>query len=338
MSDRNTPVLNISDQAAESITRVEELAYELKIGEVMTHDVKTLTPDTSMNDVAELFRARRISGAPVIKDGQLVGIISIEDLIRSLRQGELYSPIEKFMTPGIISVRSTDPVVEALKIFVKSRVGRLPVISPEGELVGILSKGDITRGLLDALQREHHQEELVRYRASHLFEDINSDRTTLVLRYRIEHGDFTHGGTASSHIKRALLRMGASPQIARRCGIAIYEAEMNLIIHSNQGGTIKVEIESHRIAMEAYDKGPGIQNIEKALQPGFTTASEAVREMGFGAGMGLVNIKRCVDEMKLESTIEKGTNLRMIIYLRDQEALLQPGATPSEGTKKHDTK
>ncbi len=262
-----------------------------------------------MNDVAELFRARRISGAPVIQDGKLVGVISIEDLIRSLRQGELYSPIEKFMTPGIISVRSTDPVVEALKTFVKSRVGRLPVISPDGKLVGILSKGDITRGLLDALQREHHQEELVRYRASHLFEDIVSDRTTLVLRYRIEHGDFTRGGTASSNIKRALLRMGASPQIARRCGIAIYEAEMNLIIHSTNGGTIKVEIESHRISMEAYDNGPGIPDIEKALQPGFTTASEAVREMGFGAGMGLVNIKRCVDEMKLESTVDKGTNL-----------------------------
>jgi CBS domain-containing protein/anti-sigma regulatory factor (Ser/Thr protein kinase) len=331
MSDKSAQKGNISDQVAESITRVEELAYELKIGDVMTRDVKTLSPDANMNDVAVLFRANRISGAPVIRNDQLIGVISIEDLIRSLRQGELLSPIEKYMTPSIISVRSTDPVVEALKTFVKARVGRLPVLSPEGKMVGILSKGDITRGLLTALQREHHQEELIRYRASHLFEDIVSDRTTLVLRYRIERGNFTRGGTASSHIKRALLRMGASPQIARRCGIAIYEAEMNLIIHSTNGGTIKVEIESHRISMEAYDNGPGIPDIEKALQPGYSTASEAVREMGFGAGMGLINIKRCVDEMKLESTVDKGTNLRMIIYLTDQDALVQPVTYPAEG-------
>jgi CBS domain-containing protein/anti-sigma regulatory factor (Ser/Thr protein kinase) len=336
MSDKNAQKGNISDQVAESITRVEELAYELKIGDVMTRDVKTLTPEDSMNDVAELFRASRISGSPVIRDEKLVGVISIEDLIRSLRQGELLAPVEKYMTHSIISVRSTDPVVEALKTFVKARVGRLPVLSPDGKMVGILSKGDITRGLLNALQREHHQEELIRYRASHLFEDIVSDRTTLVLRYRIERGNFTRGGTASSHIKRALLRMGASPQIARRCGIAIYEAEMNLIIHSTNGGTIKVEIESHRISMEAYDNGPGIPDIEKALQPGYTTASEAVREMGFGAGMGLVNIKRCVDEMKLESSKENGTNLRMIINLTDQDALVQPDTYPAEGTINHE--
>jgi CBS domain-containing protein/anti-sigma regulatory factor (Ser/Thr protein kinase) len=326
MSDFNALKGNISDQVAESITRVEELAYELKIGEVMTRKVKTLSPSDTMNDVAEVFRANKISGAPVTRDGALIGMLSIEDLIRSLRQGELYAPVEKFMTRAIISVKSSDPVVEALKTFVRAGVGRLPVLSPEGELEGVLSKGDITRGLLNALQREHHEEELIRYRASHLFEDIISDRTTLVLRYRIERGDFTHGGTASSHIKRALLRMGARPQVARRCGIAVYEAEMNLIIHSINGGTIRIEIESHRITMEAYDNGPGIPDIQKALQPGYSTASEAVREMGFGAGMGLVNIQRCVDEMKLESSPEQGTNLKMIIHLKDQEALVQPGS------------
>ena len=98
-----------------------------------------------------------------------------------------------------------------------------------------------------------------RYRASHLFEDIISDRTSLILRYTIQKGDFTHGGTASSYIKRALLRLGANPQIARRCGIAAYEAEMNLIIHTTNGGMIRVEIEPHQITLEAYDDGPGIK-------------------------------------------------------------------------------
>ena len=160
-----------------------------------------------------------------------------------------------------------------------------------GHPIGILTKGDITLGLLKALQRDYQTEELRTYRASHLFEDIISDRTSLILRYTIKQGDFTQGGTASSYIKRALLRLGANPQIARRCGIAAYEAEMNLIIHTTNGGIIRVEIEPHQITMEAYDDGPGIKDIELAMRPGYSTASEEIRELGFGAGMGLVNIQ-----------------------------------------------
>jgi anti-sigma regulatory factor (Ser/Thr protein kinase) len=179
----------------------------------------------------------------------------------------------------------------------------------------MITKGDITRGVLVALQKDYKEEEVRRYRASHLFEDIVSDRTTLVLRYNIKAHDFTHGGNASSHIKRALLRLGADPQIARRCGIAVYEAEINLIIHTTNGGILKLEVESHRITMSTVDDGPGIPDIDQVLQPGYTTATEEVREMGFGAGMGLVNIKRCVDKMDIESTVGKGTKLVMRIFV-----------------------
>jgi anti-sigma regulatory factor (Ser/Thr protein kinase) len=90
---------------------------------------------------------------------------------------------------------------------------------------------------------------------------------------------------------------------------------MNLIIHTTNGGTLRVEIEPHRITMEAYDDGPGIPDIELAMQPGYSTANESIREMGFGAGMGLVNIKRCVDEMKIISSAERGTNIFMVMNL-----------------------
>jgi anti-sigma regulatory factor (Ser/Thr protein kinase) len=193
------------------------------------------------------------------------------------------------------------------------------VLDDDGHLVGILTKSDITMGLLTALQRDIHAEELRTYRASHLFEDIVSDRTSLMLRYTIQQGDFNRGGAASSYIKRALLRMGASPQIARRCAIAVYEAEMNLIIHTNNGGVLRVEIEPHQITLEAYDDGPGIKNIELAMRPGYSTATEKIRELGFGAGMGLVNIQRCVDNMILESTYGKGTRLRMKLFLQKPE-------------------
>ncbi len=306
----------ITDKQAENITRVEELAYELRVEEVMTKDVKTLDPEMPMSAVLDLFRTARISGAPVAVDRKMVGVISLEDMIRWLTSGSSESTVDQYMSTTLITVRVKDPVVEALTLFVNSRHGRLPVLNEKDELVGILTKGDITLGLLTALQRDYLTEELRTYRASHLFEDIVSDRTSLLLRYTIVKDDFTHGGTASSNIKRALLRMGANPQIARRLGIAAYEAEMNLIIHTNNGGIMRVEIEPHPITLEAYDDGPGIQDVELAMRPGYSTATEKIRELGFGAGMGLVNIHRCVDSMHLESTYGKGTRLRMRVFLQ----------------------
>lgn len=311
---------SVSDNRAGVITRVEELGYELKIGQVMTTNVVTFSPETTILEALDVIKQHRISGAPVTVDGELVGIISTEDLIRALRDGRIDRSVSTYMTKDLITVKAIDKVVEALKVFSKTKVGRLPVVNENNKLVGLLTKGDITNGLLTALQRDYQAEEIIRYRASHLFEDIESDRTSLILRYRIIKDDFVHGGAASNNIKRALLRLGANRQIARKCGIAVYEAEMNLIIHTNNGGFLRVEIEPHKITMEAYDDGPGIDDIEKALTPGYSTATEEIRDKGFGAGMGLVNIRSCVDEMTMKSSKESGTNLYMTMYLDKPES------------------
>ncbi|MBK7455962.1 MAG: CBS domain-containing protein [Anaerolineales bacterium] len=305
----------ITDQDAHEINRVEELSYDLKIHEVMTKDLHTARPEMSLSDMLEMLRINRISGAPVMEDDKLVGVISIEDIVRAMQRNDLTETVGQYMTRELVTVASYDSIFKAMQTFAESHVGRLPVVNEENKLVGMITKGDITRGVLVALQRDYKEEEVRRYRASHLFEDIISDRTTLVLRYNIKANDFTHGGNASSHIKRALLRLGADPQIARRCGIAVYEAETNLIIHTTHGGILKLEVEPHRITMSTTDDGPGIPDVNQVLQPGYTTATERVREMGFGAGMGLVNIKRCVDSMDLESTVGKGTKLIMRIHV-----------------------
>jgi len=322
-------IRTFSDQEAENITRVEELTYELKVEEVMTKDPFVVSLETTMQDLLVLFRQKRISGSPVVTDGDLVGVVSIEDLIRCLQANDLTSPVSKYMSTKMLTTRNTDPVIEALKLFVSSHYGRLPVLNEQGKLAGIITKGDITSGILKALQKDYHEEEIRRYRASHLFEDIVSDRSSLILRYNIKQGDFIHGGAASSAIKRALLRLGASPQIARRTSIAIYEAEMNLVIHTTNGGIIRVEIEPQQISITITDEGPGIKDVEQAMRPGFSTASETVRELGFGAGMGLVNIQRCVDSMRLESVFGKGTNLRLKIYLHETESFGE-GTTPAK--------
>ncbi|MEJ5313350.1 MULTISPECIES: CBS domain-containing protein [Anaerolinea] len=320
MSDNSNPQRILTDQDIQQITRAEELAYELKVEEVMSRDVQCLHPDMLMHDALELFRTKRISGAPVTCDSSLCGVVSMEDLIRCLLKQDLDARISDYMTPNPFFIHPQDPVIEALKLFVSTRHGRLPVVDQDRKVVGILTKGDITAGLLRALQKDFHAEELRRYRASHLFEDIVSDRTSLILRYQIKPRDFSHGGAASSNIKRALLRLGATPNIARRCGIAAYEAEMNLIIHTTNGGMIRVEIEPHQITIEASDDGPGIRDIDLAMQPGYSTASEEIRELGFGAGMGLVNIKRCVDQFRLESTWGKGTRLKVRIFMKPEES------------------
>ncbi|MGZ9222439.1 MAG: CBS domain-containing protein, partial [Anaerolineales bacterium] len=194
----------ITDQDAHEINRVEELSYDLKTHDVMTTTLRTASPEMRLSQVLDLLRTSRISGVPVLADGDLVGIISLEDVVRAMEKNELSAPISKYMTREVVTVASYDSIVKALRIFTEKGLGRLPVVDENHRLVGMITKGDITRGVLVALQKDYKEEEVRRYRASHLFEDIISERTTLVLRYTIKAGDFTQGGKASSYIKRAL--------------------------------------------------------------------------------------------------------------------------------------
>ena len=130
------------------ITRVQELVYELKIEQVMTRDVITVTPNCSIGELKELLRVKRISGVPVVADGALVGMISIENVIQALEHGELAAPVASRMTKQIVSVRADDSMVSAVNLFARYGYGRFPVLDATGKLVGILTKGDIVRGLL----------------------------------------------------------------------------------------------------------------------------------------------------------------------------------------------
>jgi len=299
------------------ITKLQELAYELKVGQAMTTDVITVTPQTTMAEFREILRANRISGTPVVEGGRMVGIISIEDLIKALAAGELGATVEEKMTKDPVSLYADEPLIHAVSKFERLGYGRFPVLDREGRLVGIIVQGDIVRALLHRLEIEYHEEEIHRYRASHIFEDILADRITLVFRYHVKGGDFAHGGEASSRLKRTLTRLGIHPHAVRRIAIASYEAEMNVVIYAEEG-EITAEVQPDRIRLLVTDRGPGIPDVEKAMEPGFSTAPEWVRELGFGAGMGLPNIKDCSDEMRLESEVGVGTRLEIVIYLEPE--------------------
>ncbi len=301
-------------------TKLQELVYEVKIEDVMTKDVVVVSPEVKMSEFREILRDHRISGCPVVQDGELMGIISIEDLIKSAIAGEMDVRVGDRMTPQPLTVRASESVVLAVNYFNRHGFGRFPVVDKEGHLVGILTRGDIIRGLLKQLDVEYHREEALRHRVSHIFDELVSDLTSISLHYYVAARDFDKAGQASSKIKRALNRLGFSPQIVRRVAIATYELEINLVIHTTAGGDIIAEIQPEKIFIRAMDTGPGIPDIEKALQPGFSTAEEWIREMGFGAGMGLVNVKKCADEMLVESPNQMWTSVKVAIYLNEDGA------------------
>ena len=137
---------------------------------------------------------------------------------------------------------------------------------------------------------------------------------SIKLHYDVPGDDYTRAGEASAQLKQVLRKLGISPEIIRRASVAIYEGEINMVIHAN-GGTIDVEIDSARISLQLRDTGPGIEDVDLAMKNGYSTASERVRSMGFGAGMGLPNMKKNTDYMKIESAPGAGTTVYMKIAL-----------------------
>ncbi len=133
-------------------------------------------------------------------------------------------------------------------------------------------------------------------------------------RYPVDGKDFTRAGEISSKVKKQLKQLGLPPEVIRRVAIIMYEAEINMVIHAN-GGTIDVEITPEQIRLVFSDTGPGIPDVEKAMQEGFSTASHEVRELGFGAGMGLPNMKKNSDEMKIDTTVGVGTTMDLIVKI-----------------------
>ena len=138
---------------------------------------------------------------------------------------------------------------------------------------------------------------------------------SIKLHYDVPGDDFTRAGAASGDVKRNLKTLGISPSVIRNVSIAMYEGEINMVIHAG-GGEIDVEITESEIIMTLSDKGPGIENIELAMREGYSTAPDNIRSLGFGAGMGLPNIKKYSDEFAIETKVGEGTTLNLKVYIQ----------------------
>ncbi len=142
---------------------------------------------------------------------------------------------------------------------------------------------------------------------------INQTIVSMDFTYHVEGGDFTNAGSTSSEVKRMLKKLGVSPDIVKKTVVALYEAEVNIVAHAYRGD-INVDLEEDKVRIVLADEGPGIPNIEWAMQKGNSTASQKVREMGFGAGMGLPNIQNNSDELKINSVVGQGTTIEFVNY------------------------
>lgn len=132
--------------------------------------------------------------------------------------------------------------------------------------------------------------------------------------YEVDGSDFSSAGAASVAVKKNLRQMGLSPEVIRRVAIAMYEGEINMVIHA-EGGIAEVEVSPEKITMVLSDHGPGIENVELAMQEGYSTAKDNIRSLGFGAGMGLPNMKKYTDSMVIDTVIGEGTTITMTVNI-----------------------
>lgn len=137
---------------------------------------------------------------------------------------------------------------------------------------------------------------------------------SISFHFDVDGDDFTSAGQASVQVKKNLRRLGIAPETIRQISIAMYEGEINMVIHAN-GGTADITVFDDRVEIVLADRGPGIPDIDLALQEGYSTAPESARALGFGAGMGLPNMKRYTDKMEIDSVVGEGTTIKMTVNL-----------------------
>ena len=311
--DETSPKQDIPINTDESPSVVLELIYQLKVKDVMTRAVITGNSSQTLRHLQNVMRENNITGIPIVEGHKLAGMISINDIINALGEGFIDLPAEKKMTRDVVVLQEDMPLSFAISYLNKYHYRRYPVLNKKQELVGIISPIDVVRSLLVEMNREIIRLEKMQAKESGGLATAFSKMEFNVARY-----DFEMAGRASTEIKKALKSRGIDPKTIRRVAIASYELEINIVAHS-YGGTISCNILPDKVSIVASDTGPGIADVNQALQEGWSTASDYVRSLGFGAGMGLANTIRVSDEFSMQSVVDEGTTVRSVMYVNSSK-------------------
>jgi len=292
-----------------------ELVYRLKIKDAMTRDLITATRSDTLRHIQQLMKQHKITGVPMVESSRsteavrLVGMVSMDDIIRALDEGTIEDAAGDHMSRQLIVLEDDMPLSFGISYMDKYRFGRFPVLDREKRLVGIITSRDILVALLVEFNREaeRREEEEPEHAPDHSFRR----------QYEVRKFDFEHAGKPTSEIRKKLKEMGVHSKLIRRIAVASYELEMNQVVHS-RGGTLEARVSPEQVEIIAIDNGPGIPDVDRALEEGYSTATEWIRSLGFGAGMGLPNARRAADDFEI-STGPHGTSVRCRFTLPKEE-------------------
>ncbi len=307
------------------IKRVQFYFREVTVEELMTSPVFTIHQAQATFRAKEAMRLRHFSGIPVVDErNQLVGIISIEDIIHALESGNLNAPISQNMSRDVVTLSKDELIVDVAKKFELHGFGRFPVIDEKKRVIGIVTQHDLITILLSKLSilyvHDARREPFVHvdnYRSIPTGVDLKKEVPEF--QFDIDYMDVSLSGIGASKLKKFLRSKGFSPKFVKRVAIATYEAETNVVIHSGSTGIINAYFKYGVLTVRVKDEGKGIEDVDMAMHEGFSTAPDYIREMGFGAGMGLANIKRCSDRMMIISERGKGVLIEMNFWGRENE-------------------
>lgn len=273
-----------------------------------------------MADAKAIMRDKRISGIPIVDEQEkLIGIVSIENIILALENGWINEPVEKHMVSNVIYLLKDMAISTAMEYLMTHNYGRYPVIDrTTRKVVGVVTKADLMQHLYERLGRiymHNKRRDKILTPVDFLFDQKAPEEKKFerkLFSYKIEDSDIDHAGIGSTLFKKFLLERNFPEEAARRASIALYEAEVNVVLHAKGRGLIKAFLEEDQVYIVIVDGGPGIDDIDLAIQPGYTTATDDVREKGFGAGMGLPNIIKYTDKLVILSS-NNGLKMEMVI-------------------------
>lgn len=304
------------------LAKYATLFADIRAADIMTSTVTALPADKKISHAKEMMKIKKISGIPVVDEARrLIGIVTVEDIINALEFNRINEPIRNLMTRDVVSVGLDEPLSEIVSKFEEFRYGRFPVVDGDHVLRGIISREDILNGVLEKfnLIYVHDQKRISTLNSEFSF--ITGEKLKVAdaeYHYNIDTTDINAAGTGAALLKKFLNDKMFPAEITRRVGVATYEAETNVVIHSHGSGDIYCFLHEDLIMVRVVDNGVGIEDLDKAMKEGYSTAPDYVRELGFGAGMGIANMKRFADKLVILSEKNVGTQVEMIFYLPSQ--------------------
>jgi CBS domain-containing protein len=308
----------MANEELKFLEKYKDFFQDLNAEKIMNRVLIFLKEDNIIKEAQDIMKIKKISGVPIVDNGhRLINIISTEDIIKALETGKINKKIKELEKKNIITLKENDGFEKIVEYIATYGYGRYPVLNSENKLSGIITKQDILYAVVGKLSilylHDERRREVLDSPLSILLKN-KIDENKPEFTYEVDVDDVNKAGEGSALLKEYLVANKFDKSLVRKISISTYEAEVNVVIHGGGKGKIIATVDDESIVIFVEDSGPGIENIDQVMQPGFSTAPEYIRSLGFGAGMGLPNIKRFADKLIITSEKNRGTKVEMVFW------------------------